>query len=102
VVDSVGVADKEKSFSQFWEDWVVFWRRRRRRRRKGQREKAPQLRFFFTILVSVFVLFFSSQTLQTFIHSWFCLGFAAVVISSNLFFFLALLLLLLFGISGFG
>jgi hypothetical protein len=58
VVDSVGVADKEKSFSQFWEDWVVFWRRRRRRRRKGQREKAPQLRFFFTILVSVFFLFF--------------------------------------------
>jgi hypothetical protein len=48
---------------------------------------------------------FLSKTLQTFIHSWFCLGFVAVVISSDLFFsflFFLLCCCCCFGISGFG
>jgi hypothetical protein len=47
-VDSVGVADKEKSFSQFWEDWVVFLEKKKKKKKKKRaRENALQLRFFY-------------------------------------------------------
>jgi hypothetical protein len=54
-----------------------------KKKKKSARENAPQLRCFIQFW---WVFFFSSQTLQTFIHFWFCLGFAAVMISSDLFF----------------
>ncbi len=76
VVDSVGVADKEKSFSQFWEDWVVFLEKKKKKKKKKKRarENALQLRFFYNF-GECFFFFFASQTLQTFIHSLVLFGF---------------------------